>query len=222
MQKIRKLAAFCAVFILCFSLFCTAAYAEPEEENPTEQATVVKSTEPPENEIVNNAIPPGTGTVVDVFTGEDGRKFYTIKTPAGNTFYLIIDFNKQSENVYFLDAVNENDLLALAEKANNNQLGGNVVATTTKNSNTSDPKSGNSENQKPETSNISGNFTLLLVVLVILIGGGAGYYLKIYRKKRENDSRDEYEDEYQPDEPDDYDEEPDDDSVPWDEEDENV
>ena len=64
-------------------------------------------------------LPPGTGEVAEVYADENGRKFYTIQTPAGNTFYLVIDFTKETENVYFLDAVAEKDLLALAEKAGN-------------------------------------------------------------------------------------------------------
>ena len=60
--------------------------------------------------------PDGQATVVDDVTDGDGKEFYTIVTPAENTFYLVIDKQRDSDNVYFLNAVTESDLLALAEK----------------------------------------------------------------------------------------------------------
>jgi len=222
MRKLYKLTAVIAVFLIAMTFFCTVAHAEPAEE-PTETPieSVTETPEPPEEEFNIGDIPPGVGTVVDVFHDEIGRKFYTIQTPAGNTFYLIIDFTRQNENVYFLDAVNERDLLALAEKGDNAQPGGNISAIPDPNgNNTSDPP-GNPTDPKPEPTDNGSNFMTLLVVLVVLIGGGAGYYFKIYRKKKDNEIRDEYEDEPDDYAGDDYETEPEDDSPPW-EEDEDV
>ena len=58
--------------------------------------------------------PDGQGTVVDDVTSSDDKEFYTITTPAENVFYLVIDKQRDGENVYFLNAVTEADLLALA------------------------------------------------------------------------------------------------------------
>lgn len=52
---------------------------------------------------------------VDNATDADGKEFFTITTPAENVFYLVIDRQRETENVYFLNAVTEADLLALAE-----------------------------------------------------------------------------------------------------------
>ena len=52
--------------------------------------------------------PPGTGTVIDSGTDEDGKEFYTIQAPDKAVFYLIIDRQRGTENVYFLDAVADN------------------------------------------------------------------------------------------------------------------
>lgn len=61
--------------------------------------------------------PDGTGTVLDEATGEDGDKqFYTITTEDGNVFYLIVDGKRDSNNVYFLNAVTESDLMALGRR----------------------------------------------------------------------------------------------------------
>jgi len=58
--------------------------------------------------------PDGTATVIDNTTDEHGIEFFTFQTPEGNTFFLIIDRNRASNNVYFLNAVTEWDLMALA------------------------------------------------------------------------------------------------------------
>ena len=60
--------------------------------------------------------PAGSATTVDNATDGDGKEFFTIITPDENIFYLIIDRQRESENVYFLNAVTEEDLAALAQK----------------------------------------------------------------------------------------------------------
>jgi hypothetical protein len=62
--------------------------------------------------------PDGTGTVIDNVNNEDGKEFFTVTTPSKHVFYLIIDRQKSAENVYFLDAVTDKDLLALAKSDN--------------------------------------------------------------------------------------------------------
>ena len=40
-----------------------------------------------------------------------GKEFYTIQTDNGKVFYLIVDNTKESDNVFFLTEISENDLL---------------------------------------------------------------------------------------------------------------
>ena len=89
------------------SLTAYAQSSEPAEETApeTEEGTTAKP-----------FTPEGTGTVVDNATDGDGKEFFTITTPSENVFYLIIDRQRDGQNVYFLNAVTEKDLLALAEK----------------------------------------------------------------------------------------------------------
>ena len=54
--------------------------------------------------------------MVDNATDEDGKEFYTITTADESVFYLVIDKQKTSENVYFLNTVTTDDLLPLAEQ----------------------------------------------------------------------------------------------------------
>lgn len=70
--------------------------------------------------------PEGQGTVLDNAGEEDGKEFFTFKTPSEHVFYLVIDRQRNGENVYFLNAVTESDLMELAEKACMFKLWGNL------------------------------------------------------------------------------------------------
>ena len=106
-MKIKVLTAAIAA-LLIFPAFGTVAYAGGGPE--TEETPIVETTPEP-----NPFTPAGTGTVIDNATDADGKEFYTIMTPNENVFYLIIDRQRETENVYFLNAVTEQDLMALAE-----------------------------------------------------------------------------------------------------------
>ena len=196
MKKIRMIAVLCAVFLMAFS-FSTVAYASGGEETPevTEAPATSETTSDP-----NPFTPAGTGTVVDTATDEDGKQFYTITTPDENVFYLVIDLQREQDNVYFLNAVTEKDLLALAEKSEDTEENETAVVSTP------EPESNSETDISSETSSETstepeqkGNTAMLLLVLaVVVIGGGAGYYFKIYRPKQEQaalaeDEFDEYE-----------------------------
>lgn len=198
MKKFRKLAALCAVFLLSLCLCAGVVHAEEAAATPGTESKV------------EAVLPPGTGGVAEVYADENGRKFYTIQTPAGNTFYLVIDFTKETENVYFLDAVAEKDLLALAEKA------GNAIPTEEENSApTSEPPGGSAT--EPEAKEDNGMFNMILIGAVVLVGGGLALYFKVFRKKKNKDMREEYEEEtYPPEDPEDENDLP-----PW-EDDDNV
>ena len=199
MRKPKRLAALCAAFFMAVSLCSTVIHAE---EAPAGSVSSVPA---------GDGLPSGTGTVKEVYTDEEGRKFYTVQTPAGNTFYLIIDFTQQTENVYFLDAVAEKDLLALIEQA-----GGTVTDGT---ESTPDEEAGDAPVSEPpgeeaagqaEAENSSGLFSMILVAAIVVIGGGAALYFKVIRKKRGNPStHEEYEE-------DDISDEPKTDLPPWD------
>ena len=94
-----------------FSLTCMSVTAYAQSDEPAEETTPPAATET----VAKPFTPDGTGTVVDNATDEDGKEFFTITTPSENVFYLIIDRQRTEENVYFLNAVTEKDLLALAE-----------------------------------------------------------------------------------------------------------
>jgi len=80
--------------------------------------TVLLTPPPPaQPPIQNNFTPEGQGEIQDSLTSGDGIEFFTITTESGNVFHLIIDHTRSSNNVYFLNAVTEWDLLTLAADA---------------------------------------------------------------------------------------------------------
>ena len=164
---------------------------EPAEPLPTEP---------------NPFTPDGTGTVVDNATDQDGKEFFTITTAEEAVFYLVIDRQRETENVYFLNAVTVADLMALAETS------GEPAAPEPP----PEPKPEPDPTQEPEPvpEKKGGAGPLLLALAVVVIGGGAGWYFKIYRPKLQKGAEPEEDyggDPY--DGPEDYDGE-----APWDEE----
>ena len=115
MKKIRFLVVMlCMAVLMC----CFAVTANAQSDEPIIEATptpVVTPTPTPVTTSEPVLTPPGgTGTVVEQ-TDEEGKEFYTIMTADENVFYLVIDRQRETENVYFLNAVTEADLLPLVE-----------------------------------------------------------------------------------------------------------
>lgn len=183
MKKTKSMRlAVLAASLLCCSLFTVPAYAqssEPQEETQTAQETPAETELQPETQ--NPFSTDGTGTVVDNATDEDGKEFYTITTPDENIFYLVIDKQKTTDNVYFLNAVTEADLLPLAEKSEEET---ETPVPEPEPEPEPEPTETPEEVTKPDApdSNLP---AILLVGAVALIGGGAGYYLKIYKPKHQ-------------------------------------
>ena len=156
--------------------------------------------------------PAGTGTVVDYATDGDGKEFYTITTPDENVFYLVIDRQRSTENVYFLNAVTEADLMALAE------IPAIPVAAPVIETEPAPAPEVETPEPPPVPEKKSNMGVLLFVIAVILIGGAAGWYFKIHKPKQEKmENADDYD--YSSD---DYDDEAEDDGMPpWDIDDED-
>ena len=173
LKKYRVVAAaLCAAFLLCG--ITTTAYAGGGEEwedgtgGPEwEGLAPVEPTPAPEPEPEPNPFTPdGQGTMVDNATDQDGKEFFTIMAADESVFYLVIDRQRETENVYFLNAVTVADLMALAEPSPEAL-----------------PEPLPEPEPEPEKSGGAG--TLLLVLAVLALGGGAGWYFKIYRPKQQ-------------------------------------
>ena len=155
--------------------------------------------------------------MVDNATDEEGKEFYTITTPDENIFYLVIDKQKTTDNVYFLNAVTEADLLPLAEKSEEE-----TAEPAPEPEPEPEPTEAPEETAEPEPEAEAPDSNLLAILLVgavVLIGGGAGYYFKIYKPKHQapdlEDDYCEYEEEAPEEVVEDYEETADEDTPPW-------
>ena len=199
-------AALCAV-LMVGSLSVTA-YAGGGDEyiEPTEQWEGLD----PVAETPAPAIEPGEGFTEDsnlvtrdlLYDEHTNKQFITVQTSGGNTFYIVIDYDKpvdeegEQYETYFFSVVDEADLLAAAEAAGVEQAvcscsekceAGAIntdcavcsvnmskcVGVEPEPTETEEPAP---EEAEPET---GGNTGMLLAVLAVaLVGGGAAFYFK--------------------------------------------
>jgi hypothetical protein len=119
----KKLISIVITFALCLcGAFFIPAYAEETEGFIIEEVATlppIAEVEPPRE---TNApaggveTPTGAGTVIeDVSHGEVNRQFITVQSRGGNIFYIIIDNDRNGQNVYFLNAVDDFDLLSFSD-----------------------------------------------------------------------------------------------------------
>lgn len=186
-NKLFRRAAVLTAALLVFSCMSVTAYAKVDE--PAEETAPVVE----EETTAKPFTPDGTGTVVDNATDEDGKEFFTITTPSENVFYLVIDRQRTENNVYFLNAVTESDLMALAEADPEPEVTEPVVEP--------EPEPAPEPEPEPEEDTSFGLGNILMIVAVLLVGGGAAYYFKVYRPKHEAADVDEDDYDYDEDDP---------------------
>jgi hypothetical protein len=148
----------------------------------------------------NPFTPSGQASVLDNATSHDEKEFFTFSTPAGNEFFLIIDRQRSSDNVYFLNAVTERDLIALAEQAGTDiSTSGGIPVSATPQTPNEHPETPQEEQPAPPPADKSGGNGMMIFMLVaVAITGVVGYYFKIVRPKQQGavgDYDDEDEDE---------------------------
>jgi len=131
--------------------------------------------------------PDGTGTVIDNATDGDGKEFFTVKTPDGNVFYLIVDRQRNTDNVYLLNAVSEDDLASLAKEGDGKNTGAAKPPAATA---PIVPPTTTPEQTPPPAPEKSGGNTgsIVFIIIAVVVIGGAGYYFKIVRPKQNGGS----------------------------------
>lgn len=135
----------------------------------------------------------GQGSVVETAT-DNSKDFFTIMTENGATFYLVVDKNKSSENVYFLKTVDEVDLMKLA--------GGNAVIYEETTQATTETITEMTIEESKQNEKSSFNFFSIFIILGIILLVGVLVYDKFLKGKVKNSNFDddfEEDDEKEPD-----------------------
>lgn len=155
-------------------------------QNIVNEANQPTTTPPP------TLTPDGTGTVVDNIMTVNNIEFFTVTTDNGSDFFLVVDRQRTSNNVYLLNTVTEADLMALADARGETLPPSNSNMPSAQPPVTPEPPSAptleeilaaiqeaNEQNQAeqppaqvPQQSSNSGIMVLILIVLVL---GGAGF-----------------------------------------------
>lgn len=158
-----------------------------QEQNAEEEAVLEESSD-------TAFSTPGNAQLEDDITEDSTKEFLTITTKNNNTFYLVIDRSANTENVYMLSQIDENDLQEFLDSEGTTENPLNqpsiVLEETEKQTNETveetKPEEKGTEESKP-SQNMAGLFGILL-----LAGAGAGayYYLKIRKKKEQEENDD--------------------------------
>lgn len=186
MKNRLKLAA--AVLSAAFALSGITAFAQSSE--PAEP------TQPPTEIVIEDnhtLTPDGNAQLMDDVTDNENLQFITVTARDGNEFYIIIDKGAQSENVYFLNTVDESDLAALVEDYTPEQSEQQQPEP----SGTPDTEQAQPEQiEQPEPEVEQSNSSFLFLIVLVLIGGAglAIYYFKVFRPKKKLEQADDIED----------------------------
>ena len=231
MKTKSRLFACILTVVCCMTAFSMTAFAsggdyyESNEDGnntpPSSIDSITVSTEGvklPENQGGEALTPDGNLSLIDDILQDESyyvsdekvvkdKQFITVQSKNGNYFYIVIDRSGDTENVYFLNLVDEADLMALMEdgddntaacsctdkcvagkvntscpvcKNNMSECAGKEAAVTTP-----EPDTTTEPDAEPDAnSDKSSNSGLLLIVLVLaLAGGGAVYWFKFRKKK---------------------------------------
>ena len=143
-NKLNRLSALLLV-VFCMTSFSISAFAADRghfasNENGTEippnsidSITVsTENVELPEKSTDTSLTPNGNMTLIDDIlqkspyasdeNKQQEKQFITVQTKNGNYFYLVVDRTGETENVYFLNLVDEADLMALTEELDDSEV----------------------------------------------------------------------------------------------------
>lgn len=237
-KSFRILTAFALCMMLVCSFSMTAfAYADDTDQNlPVTEATQPEETTEPEPTVPPEYITPsepledeGNAYTRDLlYDKATNKQFITIQTKNGNTFYIVIDYDapindeEEQYQTYFLNMVDESDLLALMDEEAVAELttcvcdthceaGAVNVECPVCKTNMSEctgvvpePETPvEDDTEQPEEPKSGSNMGMIIAIVAIAgVGGAAYYYFKFIRgKKNKDEDLDFYDDEGYEEEP---------------------
>lgn len=191
-MKMNRIKFAAAVFTAVFALSGMTAFAQ-SNDNSAQSETVIEDN--------RTLTPKGNAQLVDDVSDNENLQFITVTARNGNVFYFVIDKGAQSENVYFLNTVDESDLEALVEKSDKKPTATAKPEQTENTAETdlteNDKKNTNSKTEKSEQTeqNRQKNNSGLFIILALAAAAGiGGYYYKVILPKKKLEQADDLDD----------------------------
>ena len=213
MKKLRVLLlTLCVAVFMCGFTVTAHAGGGDEYIEPTDQWEGLEEPTPTTEPGVGFSDEGNLVTRDLLYDEQTNKQFITVQTSGGNTFYIVIDYDKpvdedgEQYETYFFSIVDEADLLAAMEAAGmevpacactDKCMAGAintdcpVCATNMTECVGVEPEPvedtepvDDPEPEQPEDTD--GNMgTILLILAIAAVGGGAGWYFKVYRPKQQ-------------------------------------
>lgn len=177
----KKIISLMLIIMLTFTLTSISVFATEDEVDDYEDLITDYS-----------LTPDGNLTLVDdytVTTDAGEKEFIVLQTRNGSYFYLVIDRTGTTENVYFLNLVDETDLASIISEIDPDYV---ISTDTTQDSQTEETEttdSSSSETTITTDSSSSNTSTILLSLLVLVcLGGGFLYFKQNENKQKSNNN----------------------------------
>lgn len=193
-MKMNRIKFATAVFTAVFALSQVAVFAQSST-----------TTDTPTNETIiednRTLTPKGNAQLVDDVSDNENLQFITVTARDGNVFYFVIDKGAQSENVYFLNTVDESDLEALGEKSDKKPTATakpeqteNTAETDLTENDTKDKKDKTEKSEQQEQNRQKNNSGLFVILALAAAAGIGGYYYKVILPKKKLEQADDLDD----------------------------
>ena len=191
-MKMNRIKFAAAVFTAVFALSGMTAFAQ-SNDNSAQSETVIEDN--------RTLTPKGNAQLVDDVSDNENLQFITVTARDGNVFYFVIDKGAQSENVYFLNTVDESDLEALVEKSDKKPTATakpeqteNTAETDSTENETQDKKDKTEKTEQPEQNQQKNNSGLFIILALAAAAGVGGYYYKVILPKKKLEQADDLDD----------------------------
>ena len=192
-MKMNRIKFASAVFTAVFALSGMTAFAQSNAPTETPTETVIEDN--------RTLTPKGNAQLIDDVSDNENLQFITVTARDGNVFYFVIDKGAQSENVYFLNTVDESDLEALVEKSDKKPTATSKPEQTENTAETdsteNDKKNTDSKTEKteqPEQNRPKNNSGLFIILALAAAAGIGGYYYKVILPKKKLEQADDLDD----------------------------
>ena len=192
-MKMNRIKFAAAVFTAVFALSGMTAFAQSNAPTETPTETVIEDN--------RTLTPKGNAQLVDDVSDNENLQFITVTARDGNVFYFVIDKGAQSENVYFLNTVDESDLEALVEKSDKKTTATakpeQTENTAETDSTENDKKNADSKTEKteqPEQNRPKNNSGLFIILALAAAAGIGGFYYKVILPKKKLEQADDLDD----------------------------